>query len=255
MSQDPIEYLVSRNAKGLDVKRLSKIFKDTTNCYKILLFKAILDLSQLKSYEDLTLDFNAISESMVYHAWFPLKYFRLSLGQQDSLAKIIEDLSNQLPVDATKLNVHQLKHHIASSLSLKQRDELLRYVPFRLLTPFFADQLKGLPDHRKNTEIAVLSDDLRCSETPPLYAIYQDKREVVVNKKWVEFFNENYLILDGWSNFHWAKFLQSRNPSVPSIINKLGRPESRASLNQQREIWRNFLNRQVSKCVYSSKIR
>ena len=127
-------------------------------------------------------------------------------------------------------------------------------VPFRLLIPFFADQLKGLPDHRKNTEIAALSDDFKCSETPPLYAIYQDKREVVVHKKWIEFFNENYLIFDGWCNFHWAKFLQSRNPSVPSILIKLGRPESRASLNQQRDIWRDFLNRQATKCVYSSKI-
>lgn len=252
MSQDPIEYLVNRSPEGLDISSLSKIFQDTTNCYKVLFFKAILDLSQLQSKQAVVISLNDIADSMVYHVWYPIRYFRLSLGAQDSLARIVDDLSMQLPLDSIKLNNHQLKHHIAESMSSKQRDELLRYVPFRLLTPFFSDRLKGLPDHQKNLEIAELSCNLMCSENPPVYAVYREKRELVIHPKWVAFFNENYLILDGWCNFHWAKFLQSRNPSVPSVINKLVKPQSRASLNLQREIWRTFLSRQAIKCVYST---
>lgn len=92
MSHEPIDYLVERNAGGLDVRNLSKIFKDTTNCYKILFFKAVLDLSQGQPAKELSISLASIADAMIYHAWYPLKYFRLSLGSQDSLGKIVDEL-------------------------------------------------------------------------------------------------------------------------------------------------------------------
>lgn len=250
MSHDPIDYLVERNAGGLDVRNLSKIFKDTTNCYKILFFKAMLDLSQGQPAQELSISLASIADAMIFHAWYPLKYFRLSLGSQDRLGKIVDELSSS--TESSKLNPQQLKSHIATSTTTQQRNELLRYVPFRLLTPFFADELQGLPDHQKNDAIAELSSELMCSEKPPVYAVNQLTGEIIIHEKWVSFLNENYLILDGWCNYYWAMFLQSRNPSVPAVINKLTKPEARSSLSFQRQVWRTYLESRVIPCVYTS---
>lgn len=252
MSHEPIDYLVERNAGGLDVRNLSKIFKDTTNCYKILFFKAVLDLSQGQPAKELSISLASIADAMIYHAWYPLKYFRLSLGSQDSLGKIIDELSLLLTTDSSKLNPQQLKGHIATSTTFQQRKELLRYVPFRLLTPFFADKLRGLPDHYKNDAIAELSSELMCSEKPPVYAVNQATGEIIIHEKWVSFLNENYLILGGWCNYHWAVFLQSRNPSVPAVINKLTKPEARSTLSFQRQVWRTYLESHAIPCVYTN---
>lgn len=253
MSQDPIEYLASRNSEQLAIKALAKIFQNTTNCYKILLFKALLDSLGSPKAGNVSISFSSIAESMIFHAWYPLKYFRLSLGRQDGLVKIIDDISSSLREEASRINKQQLRLHIAQHLTEAHKVELLRYVPFRLLTPFFSEQLKGLPDHYKNRVIEELTEESFCSETPSLYMVSQSSDEVTIHSKWVRFLNENFLIFDGWCNFHWANFLQSRNPSVPAVIHKLAKPERRSSLNTQRKIWSSYLKRNAIECVYTSE--
>ena len=69
--------------------------------------------------------------------------------------------------------------------------ELTYNVPYRLLSPFFTDKLKGQKDSIKNK------------------------------------IQKNYKIIKGWIYYKIICFLQKRNPNVPAIAFKIEAPKSR----------------------------
>ena len=60
---------------------------------------------------------------------------------------------------------------------------------------------------------------------------------VVLNQVWDAYLHTHYNILMDFAYWNLTLFLQTRNPNVPAIPNKLIRPEVRNSLTKQRNYW------------------
>jgi hypothetical protein len=89
---------------------------------------------------------------MAAFAWYPHTFHKLSFGHQDELGNILNLLN--YCVDRGGLGSRDTMRQLRKALNEKyheiELDKLLRYVPLRLLTPFFEGSLKGESDHKKN---------------------------------------------------------------------------------------------------------
>ncbi len=243
----------------LNISAFSKILKKTTNSYKYLFFLAILArlnhiTSQNKhlSHEIKLID---IATEMLLIAWFPHNYFKLSFGVQDQFASILNKfLSSQVnrieeqsiskaSVDRLRINLYDWLSENTNNLKL-----ILRFVPYRLLTPFFEKELRGLPDSQKNLKIKKLSAEY-FEEKNPLYMFSNDS--IIINKYWLDYINKNSAIIEGWVKWEWCDYLQSRNPSVPAIPRKILPVFNRISMNKETIYWTKILKLKKIPCLYS----
>jgi len=71
---------------------------------------------------------------------------------------------------------------------------------------------------------------------------------------WYEYFISNLSIIQGWFSWHWCKYLQSKNPHVPAIIEKAFPPKHRSSLATQTAYWKDIMKQVDVKCIYSGEI-
>ena len=121
-----------------------------------------------------------------------------------------------------------------SSQSRATLDYFRRYVPTRFLSPWFRDQLTGRKDSEKDRLIARLA---QASQTGPLPTPYWfDAEHVRLNASWRHFLADNLGVVQAFAEYHFARYLQNRNPNVPGIVNKLSAPTER-DLRLAREFW------------------
>ena len=186
-----------------------------------------------------------IATEMLLIAWFPHNYFKLSFGVQDQFASILNKFLNsqvniteeqsvsKASVDRLRISLYDWLSHNTNELRL-----ILKYVPYRLLTPFFEEELRGLPDTKKNLKIKELSD-YYFEEKNPLYKFSGES--IVINDHWFNYINNNFAIIEGWVKWQWCDYLQSRNPSVPAIPRKILPVFNRMSMNKETRYWTKIL--------------
>jgi hypothetical protein len=176
---------------------------------------------------------------------------------QDQIATILDRLDfnpEGLALTHHELH-HRLKDKIAQQYEAIGADDLMNYVPYRLLTPFFAGKLRGVKDHLKDRAIV---EDAACAfetDTPALYRFNELQRSIEIHPDWYRYILSNFAIINGWVNYEWVRYLQKRNPSAPAIVQKISLPEKRSSLAAQREYWRlvmHYSPRPIQ-CIYSGK--
>lgn len=214
MSQLPYEY-------NINVPALSSVFASTTNSYKFLFFQALLSLFKDSHFKKDTFTFDELEEEIIEIARYPINVFKLNFGTQDKLSE-----------------------------SLKGKPtNLMKYVPYRLLTPFFANQLRGMKDGDKNTAIEKLSNENR--QFNSIYKITNNKIELYV--EWAEYLKSHYAIIESWVFWHWVNYLQGKNPNAIALVNKLQKPSVRASLSHQTKYWKTVLNHTQLHCIFSKK--
>jgi hypothetical protein len=240
----------------IDTKALSQLFSNTTNSYKLLFFLAILKHLQEARMKSGKLNSTDLIETMLYLALYPIKYFNLSFGPQDQMAAHLSSLeikdldaltSTQIASNSISLKIHQC---IKESSAV----DLEKYVPFRLLQPFFTEELKGIKDGQKNAMTYQLAE--QCFDIKkPLYRIekYDDVLILVLHPQWITYLTKNYLIVEAWAEFAWVSYLQRKNPNSPNILNKIYPPSSRVQLTAQRKIWDEFLHLNPISCIYSGQ--
>lgn len=213
---------------------LGQVFKDTTNSYKLVWFLAILSL--MKRSENRSLLLADIFTEMAVAAWHPVCLYRLSLGRQDKLQDVIQEIqqSSGLPPNATP---EAIRKFVAGSAAAKAKLEFFeRYVPTRFLTPWFADKLRGERDDATRTrEIQTMAT---ASQTTPFASPYYFERDSIrLNDSWRSFLTENLGVVQSFAEYHLALYLQARNPNVPGVVNKLRAPTAR-QLTAARDFWR-----------------
>jgi len=132
---------------------------------------------------------------------------------------------------------------------------LVRYVPYRLLSVFFESELRGKTDQRKNYLITQLAEK-HFDDTKPFYRICESDRRTYLecHPSWRGYFIENYAIVSGWFRWEWLKFLQTRNPNIPSISNKVFAPKIRSPLTDQKKYWKEIISTNRFYCVFSEEI-
>ncbi len=206
---------------NLNIEAFSDLFKNTSTSYKYLFFQAILSYLKETNFKKAEYSFALLESKMLEIAEHPIKVYRLDFGNDDRVAR---KLYNKF-----------------------EKIDLLKFVPYRLLTPFFTQQIKGLNAvamHKKITELSIQE-----TESPPIYQIIE--KSITLNSNWVAYFQENFAIIEAWALWHWANYLQKKNPNTLAILNKLQKPTERLSLNKQTQYWQTILNAQPFKCIYS----
>jgi hypothetical protein len=245
---------------NLNISAFSRILDNTTNSYKYLFF-----LSFIRKIKDIGKSELAISEiklidlavEMLLFAWFPHRYFRLSLGVRDQCANILNkfvESQNRVfengPITDNTLG--QLRMELFEWLTENQNHliTLLRYVPFRLLSPFYEWDLRGVPDAQRNTKIKLLANESTI-ENISLYKFTSDS--ILIDACWREYIQKNIPIIEGWVNWHWCEYLQNKNLSVPSIPKKILPILGKISLTKERAYWQDVLAHKELRCIYTSK--
>jgi hypothetical protein len=218
-----------------ECQRLGTVFDDTTNSYKLFWFLALL--SRLPERPDTEIAVAELVLEMHVQAWHPVTLFRLSLGLQDNLQVSVHAARGKSPLK-TATSLDEVRRDPAV-VEAARRSGLARYVPFRFLSPWFADEIRGVADAAKNARIrdASVRDAGSSRASPYCFPVRQGKRGfVVLDERWHAFLTEHRGILEGFARHHLVAYLQARNPGVPGIVDKLDPPLSR-DLGSARRFW------------------
>jgi len=231
----------------LNVQALKRSTAKVTNSYKFLFILAILDYLNDTGFQSSQASLQDISERMLTSAWYRHSVFKLSFGKQDMISKTLGELSI-LPRSLKRKDVLQ------ELSGMNKTQEIMRYVPYRFLRSFFEQELVGLSDGLVNEAVAKLADQ-RFDTTKPVYRFSADRKYVEFHPDWLKYFKVNYGVVEGWAYWEWLQYMQSKNPHVPAISNKLQSPNERTSIPVQHVAhWRTILKAYPQlRCIYSNQ--
>ena len=239
----------------LPVKHLASVFENTTNSYKFYWFWAVLDL--LKEGEQRSeIPFQDILLKMISLSWYTVNYYKLSFGVQDKLHRSIKFIIEQtdLNEDSPKLEIEARLQQLLREKNKgikKSIDDLGKYVPYRFIRPFFALELKGVKN--VNKEIKTLSTDyFTVNEKASFYKI--GKQSIILNQYWRAYLLDNLRVVQDFCFWNLGKFLQSRNPNVSNIGNKLLAPDTKRDLKMARAFWNIAIDQTEIRCIYSQSL-
>lgn len=233
------------SSSEVDAKLLGQVFDHATTAYKFLLFGSIFDAIGVEPREDapIPLSLVEVAAGMLAWAYYPAAYFRLSLGAVDKAQQLVR--SAKVPA-APRPNRDGLRTRFMP-VAERERGSLLRYVLARFLRPFFALELRGLPDWRVDKETAALADSQFATRTP----FYKFNDEAMyVHPRWARYMARNRRVVTDWFLWNWCQYLVSRNLSVPSVSSKL-LPVEKRNLTWQREYWEDAISKSRLHCPYS----
>lgn len=145
----------------------------------------------------------------------------------------------------------------AEHLQESFRDIAARYVPYRFIRPFFAQELSGIGESRIHPEIfdraAVWGHDC-------LYRILGTSSRataVEVSPPWAAYVLTHQAILREWTQWHLSRYLARLNPFAVAIPHKLGAPERRALTAERKlavAVVKFHLDRAAPiRCIYSDR--
>lgn len=213
----------------LSTNRLGKIFSNTTATYKFFWFVSIM---QIHAKDDNPcINVRDLVIRMVANAWYPIHYFRLSFGKNDSLYDIVKELQQitQIPIDANiEVIVENLKEKFNDKRIKKQLNKLAINVPYRFLSPWIT--------YTRDEDVINRSKKL---ENGCLYSLHKEEHAffIKLNPEWNSYLHNHFNLLLDFAYWNLTLFLQTRNPNVPAIPNKLIRPEARNPLTKQHNYW------------------
>ena len=227
----------------LNIGKLSSIFDDKAESYKLFWFTAlcgkIFEGKSMVTYDEL------INE-MIAEAWYMVTEYHLNLGPSDSLEKIIirlEEISGLRPCEKKS----EIIKFVSSCTDKEVRDKkrnLMNDVPYRLQAPFIGqfDWKRG-----RGTYIEELNT------RPNLIYYYSAfaglNTEIRISDEWMNYLNSNRGIIEGWIRYNMIIYLQRRNPNVPGLSDKLTPPQER-KLTDVMKYWRIVMSYVPIKEIY-----
>lgn len=223
----------------LNIGYLSRLFENTTNCYKFFWFQAILN--RLDG-ENNRFTFDELINEMIADAWYMVTECHLRLGPvgvKDNLEEAVKYIYSNygfLSSEKKKKILEFLRNSDDKKLT-KYKADLTLNVPYRLQTPFYDEITIGssLWNGSKNN----LIDEINRQHRLMYYFLMVSGLGSVieVDSAWAEYLFRNKEILKGWTRLKLIQYLQNKNPSVPGIADKL---EARASrdIDRVRKYWR-----------------
>ena len=219
-------------SKRLNLEVLGRLFENTTNSYKYLFFLSILNGVRQQQVDSVNLlPYQTLTVEMLTLSWYPHFYSRLSFGTQDKIAEMLNGLicGNLNPFKPPhKLTQNQL-NAVRKNLEFSPLDapssQLMRYVPYRLIRPFFESELLGKKDGKINRRIRELSGE--CFDTrKPLYCFDAENRGILIHPEWHNYLGTSYNLLWDWAFWEWVDYLQVFNPQISDLAGRLLPPRN-----------------------------
>lgn len=204
--------------------------------YKAFWLKGIILELIEKGHRQIAYD--RIVHRMLVEAWYPVVQFKLNFGHQDQLGNVINYLQRSYHIGSDIHKSKLLKLLSEDPVICADRDfkkqvkGLTQMVPYRLQSPFFSEETKGLKDQNKNRRIVHLAN----GSHQVLYHYAEDLDAITLSAHWADYISTNQSVILGWLNHKLATYLQNKNLSVPNILAKLEPPVAR-SLSTARNYW------------------
>jgi len=163
---------------------------------------------------------------MIAHAWYTVNYFRISFGKQDKLQQAINQIIalESLTIDADRPAIFKQLSATHNNATLRELRYFNGEVPHRFLSPWFP---------AADTQQAYDASQRFTNQCP--YTLYKDHIEI--NQDWVGYLQRHAKILKNFCYWNLAIYLQSKNPNMPDIPNKLIKLPVRKALTEQRKFW------------------
>lgn len=216
--------------------------------YKMYWLLGILEEVSIGNTE---IEFNKIIARMIASAWYPTLQYKLNFGIFDNLKKPIKYVAVKYGFSSNydEAKLIEFLCNIEDDELKKMMKDLTLNVPYRLLSPFFSEKLKGQKDSSKTKSITQLSlSDNKC-----LYKIIKGENDkIILNQGWDDYLNKNYRIIKSWIYYKLVCFLQKRNQNVPAIAFKLEAPKSR-NLTGAAKLWKKIIALNDIKDIYTGK--
>ena len=241
-------------SEHVDKTKLLQIFQNTTTSYKYLFFMALLEILERDNFKSKTIPFDAIVHNMLAIGWYPYKYFKLSFGLVDKIPRELDKIGfESLSLsDSFTFPSHKEKLlKLLMSLNFKASD-IIRYVPYRLIEPFFTGFLQKKKDGTKNTLIVSLAKE-KFNEVRPFYYIDTTNKAIVLHPSWVDYLYENYELVTTFARWEWLSYMQRRNPSVPNLQAKLFPETYQPGMALQSRFWKSVIQVKPLFCIYSKQ--
>ncbi len=237
----------------VNIPVFSRLFTDTTTSYKYLFFLSLLDILEDNSFETSVIPLKDILLEMLTNAWFSHNYFKLSFGISDRITRELNTLKISVNSDI-KIYGAGGKKRVRKIIASKNytNNNLLNMVPYRLLTPFFEKELKGLTDSKKNKRIIDLAYN-KLESSKPIYFFSENHQSIILKHDWLLYFYENFNVVRSFVSWNWLDYMQRRNPSVPNLQKKLFPPDIRESIGQQKKYWKHIMTVSPLTCIFSGK--
>ena len=181
---------------------------------------------------------------MIANAWFTVNYFHVSFGMQDKLQQAIEKLKDieAFDVDTSKQEIINRLITSTNKETIKELNHFDHNVPFKFLSPW-------LGAHNERLMYQLSQENYNY----PPYSLYKDC--ILMQPDWVDYFQRNAGVLKDFCYWNLALYLQSKNPNVPDLPNKLKRPDKRGSLlKHKKDFWDLVITELGSvECIYTGK--
>jgi hypothetical protein len=204
---------------SLNTDALSRLFDRTTNSYKYLFFLALLDILQQRN-NDAPIPLEDVAAEMLARAWRSHWEYGLAFGTQDQMIKHLDGLAGAIANPSRRdIGAAEIKGLMRGQLE-DAAIELMRYVPYRLIRPFFEDEVKGLKDTQVNLRIAELADE-KFSSLKPLYRFDAEHQSLVMHPEWAMYFQEHRTQVQRWAFNEWVDYMNRCNPTVNDMESKL----------------------------------
>jgi hypothetical protein len=219
-------------SQKLPIQKLASVFGSTSASYK---FYWLIALIELVEEENIEIPKRKIFSRMISNSWYTINYFHISLGKQDNLQIAVERILKEenLTIDEKKSKLDLCLENSNNNETVKQLLHFDKNVPHWFLSPWFP-KINNETDIQQKIRIY---NDSQLFLNDSLYALHKDF--IVINPIWITYIKSNAKVLKDFCYWNLALFLQTRNPSVPDIPNKLIKPAVRNGLTKQtNEYWK-----------------
>lgn len=233
----------------IDSRKLESIldYNKLTTSYKLFWFSGIFE-EILNGNQRIT--FRRIVCRMIASAWYPILQYHLNFGYGDSLNSVVNLIhkKHSISKDIKESELLSIIENIEDSEVEKAIEGFYKYVPYRLLSPFYTEELRGVEDSRRNEIISELSK----TNNNAFYRLVKPEKIIIINDRWYEYIFRNQNIILGWMRYKLIYYLQKKNPNVPAIPFKLSAPHQR-DLTIAKRFWQSAINQVVLYDVYTEK--
>lgn len=247
---------------GIDVSPLANAFSNVRNSYKFFFFLSLLDWfgNEFRSFSELKIDIDWIARRMASNAWYPAVYYGLSLGSQDGLGKKLLELRNTLTSRGVRFTIapqDALRMPEAEELQESFRVIAGRYVPYRFIRPFFAQELAQ--KSKRNVHRDIFDRAAECGDGCPyrIFGTASRATAVEISPPWAAYLLTHQAILREWTHLHLCRYLARLNPFAVEIPQKVDAPQRKA-LKAERNLVAAVVKFHLVKgapirCIYSDK--
>lgn len=234
----------------LEVQYLSRLFDNTSECYKFFWFQAIVS-KVLEGKEYIT--YEELINEMIADAWYMVTEYHLNLGPKDTLESLVHYLQDisQIKHSEKKENIIAYLKNCTDKEVRKRKRNLTKNVPYRLQAPFM-DKVKG-KEWNVSEPALVAKINQECRLMYYFEALNGMQTTIHIENEWFAYIHKNQEIIKGWLQYNMILYLQKRNPSVPGIADKLYPPQER-KLEKVKKYWKLLLTLQPIEEIYGHEL-